>query len=91
MGKQGIGISFSIFRCNLLGFLQAPDWPLCGQSNTPDGVAFPLPLVARSCTSAQEKRGAAAPRQECTVPGTISPREINRVMGSITMISRLIF
>ena len=26
----------------------------CVQSNTPDGVAFPLPAVAPSCTSAQE-------------------------------------
>ena len=59
--------------------------------NTPDGVAFPLPSVAHSCTSAQEKRGAAASRQECAGPGTISPWEISRVIGSITMISRPTF
>ena len=38
----------------LLGFPQAPDYPLCVQSNTPDGVALSLPAVAGSCTSAQE-------------------------------------
>ena len=38
----------------LLGVPQAPDRPLCVRSNTPDGVAFSLPVVAGSCTSAQE-------------------------------------
>ena len=91
IGKQGIGISKTIFRCSLLGFPQAPDWPQSVQSNTPDGVAFPLPSVAPSCTSAQEKRGAAAPRQECAGSGTISLRETEPVIGSSAMISRLIF
>ena len=40
----------------LLGIPQAPDRALCVRSNTPDGVALPLPSVARSCTSAQEVR-----------------------------------
>ena len=55
------------------------------------GVAFPLPSVAHSCTSTQEKRGAVAPRQECAGPGTISLWEISRVIESITIISRPIF
>ena len=38
----------------LLGFPQAPDRPLCVQSNTPYGVAFSLPSVALSRTFAQE-------------------------------------
>ena len=38
----------------LLGFPQAPDRTLCVRSNTPYGVAFSLPLVARSRTSARE-------------------------------------
>lgn len=42
------------FAARLLGFPQAPDWPLRVQSNTPDGVAFPLPLVASSRTSARD-------------------------------------
>lgn len=54
IGEQCIGISFSDFPIRPLGSPQAPDWPLCVQSNTPDGVAFPLPAVAHSCTSAQE-------------------------------------
>ena len=73
------------------GFPHAPDCPQSVQSNTPDGVAFPLLTVARSCTSAQEERGAVAPRQECAGSGTISPWEISRVRGSITMIFRPIF
>ena len=72
VGKQGMGISFSIFPCSLLGFPQAPDRPLCVRSNTPDGVAFPLPTVAHSCTSAQEIRGAVAPRQDCAGDGAVS-------------------
>ena len=41
----------------LLGVPQTPDRALCVRSNTPDGVALPLPAVAPSCTSAQEIRG----------------------------------
>ena len=91
MASNVLGISFWIFLKRWLGFPQAPDWPLCVQSNTPDGVAFPLPSVAHSCTSAQEKRGAAAPRQECAGSGTISLWETEPVIGSSAMISRLIF
>ena len=52
------------------------------------GVAFPLPSVAHSCTSAQEVVGAFRADQGCAGDGADSPREISRVMGSITMISR---
>ena len=51
-----LDIVFDI-QSRLLGTLQAPARPLCVRSNTPDGVALPLPSVARSCTSAQEVRG----------------------------------
>lgn len=67
-----LGISFWIFLKRWLGAPQAPDWPLCVQSNTPDGVAFPLPLVAPSRTSAQEIRGADAPCQSCARDGAVS-------------------
>ena len=40
--------------CTLVGDAPSLGLPLSRQSNTPDGVAFPLPPVARSCTSAQE-------------------------------------
>ena len=51
----------------LLGFPQTPDCPLRVPSNTPDGVALPLPSVAPSRTSAQEIRGAlrADQRSQC--------------------------
>ena len=38
----------------LLGFPQAPDRAQSARSNTPDGVAFSLPLVARFRTSERE-------------------------------------
>lgn len=62
------------------GSPQAPDCRLRGQSNTPDGVAFPLPAVACSCTSAQEVVGASRKRTPFTFANTLTylpfPRKI---------------
>ena len=55
-----LDIVFDI-QSRLLGTPQAPDRPLRVRSNTPDGVALPLPAVAPSCTSAQEIWDAYAP------------------------------
>lgn len=35
-----LGVSFLDIPKTLVGAPQALDWPLCVQSNTPDGVAF---------------------------------------------------
>ena len=55
------------------------------------GVAFSLPSVAHSRTSAQEVCGAFRACQDYAGDGADSPWEIRQVMGSITMISRPIF
>ena len=65
----------------LLGFPQSPDWTLCVQSNTPAAWLLSLPLVAPSCTSAQEKRGAVAPRQGYAVSGAGPHLNTIRVSG----------
>ena len=75
----------------LLGVPQTPDRALCVRSNTPDGVAFVAPVGRSFLHIRAGSIGASRACQGCAGEGTVSPQEIRRVMGSITILSNPIF
>lgn len=70
---------------------QAPDRALPRLSNTPDGVALPLPLVAHSRTSAREVPARNAPGQGHAKSGENPSVEMLPVAGSSMTIPRPVF
>ena len=71
--RQCFGISFWIIRNPCWGSPKPRTGRSRVQSNTPDGVAFPLPLVACSCTSAQEKKSHLNSKIPVPKPAMVFP------------------
>lgn len=88
VGKQGIGISFWLSRCACWG----PPKPRTGrtgvQSNTPSAWLLSRPVAAPSRTSARGISIAFRVYLERAGDVAVSPLEIDRVTGSIRIISR---